>query len=555
MTKFQVLKTVLNIFLIAGAICSCFSQSQDAWVGYGGNGEHTGDSSVGAQPLSQILWQASMDDSPPYNGNDLFIHYGSPVVTPNGTVVYPVRHADNSFSIIARNITTGAIIWSANTSYSFPSGYDWIPSFGMTLIQLPSANANTKNFAVCWPESGGRIAIRPYPDQPNRSVKILSFYPSYQYDADPSTYDSNVHICTPLTAGSNGRLYFGFQVSSSVPNNLQSGIAYMNLRGGGKWVSTTAASGDSSMTQVQFNCAPAITPDNSSIYIGVAQSNWSRGYLLRLDGTTLATTGSVVPIDPYANAPASILSSSTASPMIAPDGSVFYGVLENTFATNHDRGYMMHYSSDLTTTYTPGSFGWDDTASIVPSSIVSSYTGTSPYLIMCKYNNYAGYGNGSNVGNGVNEIAILDPNATEIDPYTNATVMNEVETLVGPTPNAYYRENGYPLAVYEWCINMAAIDIPNHSVLAGSEDGNLYRWNLDTDTITQTINLTAGIGEAYTPTIIAPGGQVLAINNAILFCIGGTTSMPNQTKKKSMVRQADSVVVNHVHLDLKAKSH
>jgi hypothetical protein len=49
---------------------------------------------------------------------------------------------------------------------------------------------------------------------------------------------------------------------------------------------------------------------------------------------------------------------------------------------------------------------------------------------MTKYNNYAGAG-----GNGLNKLAILDPNATEMDPVTGVTVMNEVLTVLSPTPN------------------------------------------------------------------------------------------------------------------------
>jgi hypothetical protein len=74
--------------------------------------------------------------------------------------------------------------------------------------------------------------------------------------------------------------------------------------------------------------------------------------------------------------------------------------------------------------------------------------------------------------------------------------------------------------VKEWCINTAAIDPFTKSVLANSEDGNLYRWDLTTNSFTQTIKLSTGIGEAYTPTMIGSDGTAYAINDAILDAIG-----------------------------------
>jgi hypothetical protein len=189
---------------------------------------------------------------------------------------------------------------------------------------------------------------------------------------------------------------------------------------------------------------------------------------------------------------------------------VYYGVLETPFGENNDRGWMLHFNSTLSQLKTPGAFGWDDTASIVPVTMVPSYHGSSPYLLMTKYNNYLGIG----TGNGANKIAILDPDATEVDPVTGITVMNEVLTMIGQTPD------GPPPSVKEWCINSAAIDPSTNAVFAGSEDGRLYRWDLATNTLTQKIVLTSGIGEAYTPTVVGPNGFVYAINNATLFAIG-----------------------------------
>src|SRR5262249_18930647 len=38
----------------------------------------------------------------------------------------------------------------------------------------------------------------------------------------------------------------------------------------------------------------------------------------------------------------------------------------------------------------------------------------------------------------------------------------------------------------------------------------------------ETLVLTPGLGEAYTPTVAGPDGQVYAINNATLFAVGAT---------------------------------
>jgi hypothetical protein len=134
---------------------------------------------------------------------------------------------------------------------------------------------------------------------------------------------------------------------------------------------------------------------------------------------------------------------------------------------------------------------------------------------MTKYNNYAGI----STGDGHNRIAILDPNATENDPVISSTkVMKEVITKLGVTPDPNFPN--FPGAVREWCINTAAVDPFTRSVIANSEDGNLYRWDLSTNTLSQVIRLSGGIGEAYTPTVIGSDGTVYGINDAVLSAVG-----------------------------------
>jgi hypothetical protein len=345
----------------------------------------------------------------------------------------------------------------------------------------------------------------------------IAFYGNAAYAANPAIFNNSVQISTPLTADSSGGVYFGFVVTGSNPANLTSGIARISSDGTGTWMSAQALSGgDSSITQVALNCAPALSNDQTILYFGVSNGiEFGAGYLVAADSVTLAPLAHVQLMDPRGGL-ATVSTDSSASPMVGPDGDVYYGVLENSCCSSHnDRGWMLHFNAALTQAKIPGSFGWDDTPSVVPSNLVPSYSGASSYLILVKYNNYVGAGSGT----GVNKLAVLDPNATQQDEYsaTSVQVMREVLTITGVTPAP---QAGYPSAVREWCINTAAIDPLTKSALVNSEDGVVYRWDFTTNTFTQSLRLTAGRGEAYTPTLIGTDGTVYAINDAILFAVG-----------------------------------
>jgi hypothetical protein len=208
-----------------------------------------------------------------------------------------------------------------------------------------------------------------------------------------------------------------------------------------------------------------------------------------------------------------ISTSSSASPTVGPDGDVYFGVLESSFGTHDARGWLLHFNAALTRTKTPGSFGWDNTVSVVPASAVPRYHGRSPYLLVSKYNNYLGVGPH---GNGRNEVAVLDPRTSQKDPFANVRTMKAVETILSPV-----HQPGAPReARYEWCIDSAVVDTADDSVMVNSEDGMLYRWDLASNKLAEKIRLNAPRGEAYTPTIIGPDGTVYAINNATLYAIG-----------------------------------
>jgi hypothetical protein len=230
---------------------------------------------------------------------------------------------------------------------------------------------------------------------------------------------------------------------------------------------------------------------------------------VQLDSATLAKRAGRPLLDPATSAAASVSDDGTSSPAVGPDGDVYIGVLESTFGAHNGRGWLLHFDATLATPKIPASFGWDLTPSVVPASMIPSYAGPSTYLLAIKYNNYAGAG----WGDGMNRVAIVDPNAAQADTVTSSVqVMREVQTMLGPTAET--------VGVKEWCINTAAVDPLTSSLLVNSEDGFLYRWHLPSNTFSERIRMNNGVAQSYTPTLIAPDGRVYSVNNATLFSIG-----------------------------------
>jgi hypothetical protein len=141
-------------------------------------------------------------------------------------------------------------------------------------------------------------------------------------------------------------------------------------------------------------------------------------------------------------------------------------------------------------------------------------------LIFSKYNNYL-----VGDGDGVNRIALLDPNATQIDlhPSANGLVeMREVLTVCGPTPDDENFSTTFPNVKREWCINTPAVNPATQSIFTPSEDGQIYRWDLAENSLSQAVRLTPGIGAPYVPTVIGPDGTVFTLNGGTLFALGTT---------------------------------
>ena len=121
--------------------------SGQAWSGYGHDAQHTdlgpttAQGGVAAQSLGQIVWETSVDLTPNPNAA---VHYGSPMITAQNTVVVPVKTTlTGGFQLQAQQGSNGQKMWTVASDYVTPA-YTWIPPFGPTLtssnrIYMPGA--------------------------------------------------------------------------------------------------------------------------------------------------------------------------------------------------------------------------------------------------------------------------------------------------------------------------------------------------------------------------------------------------------------------------------
>jgi hypothetical protein len=293
-----------------------------------------------------------------------------------------------------------------------------------------------------------------------------------------------------------------------------------------------------------LNSTPAIGPDGT-IYVPSVAHLWSReawllavnpdltpkwqtslrdrfndgcGVLLPASATeggcrAGATTG----VDPAQNRPGAgrILDDGTSAPVVAPDGTVFFGAYTR---YNYAQGHMMHFSASGQ--YLGGyAFGWDDTPSI--------YQHDGTYSLLTKDNHYGATGSYCNVNAwcpldrtasnpGYPEqyfLSQLSPNLTVEWQYQNTNTNSCTRHPDGSITCVSDHPHGF-----EWCVNAPAVDV-NGVFFANSEDGGLYEINQGGG-LRSTLFLNLAIGAAYTPIAIAPDGKIYAENFGTLFVIG-----------------------------------
>lgn len=299
-----------------------------------------------------------------------------------------------------------------------------------------------------------------------------------------------------------------------------------------------------------MNIAPAIGPDGTIYSVTTAHFNGAYGYLVALnpdlsrkwvaslsnrfdDGCGVAVSaggwlppngqpggcsaGASLGVDPSTNQPGSgyVNDSSSASPVVAPDGSVLYGAYSR---YNYAQGHMMHFDASGNYLQAYG-FGWDITPAIfVAGSNWSAVIKENHYNYVGSYCDDATYCPVDRTATNPASpeayyITQLSPVLTAQWQFQNTNTESCSRNADGSLTCASTNPNGF-----EWCVNAPAID-SNGVVYANSEDGNLYAIGQGGGMLAKIFQQLA-LGAAYTPASIGGDGRIYTQNDGHLFVVG-----------------------------------
>jgi uncharacterized protein (TIGR03437 family) len=301
--------------------------------------------------------------------------------------------------------------------------------------------------------------------------------------------------------------------------------------------------------RVALNVAPAVGPDGTIYSVTRSQFNSHYAFLVALapdlslkwaaslrgrfnDGCGVSVLnggwlppngapggcrdGAPLGVDPSTNRPGdgAVDDSSSASPVIAPDGTILFGSYSR---YNYGQGHLVRFDASGNYLGSFG-FGWDITPAIF------SQNGT--WSIVLKNNHYS-------LGSYCDDDTFCPPNRTATNPNspeqyfvsqlnsdftiqwsfqntnTQSCILNADGTLscVSDHPNGF-----------EWCVNAPVVD-GNGTVYANSEDGNLYAISPG-GMLKEKIFQQLAIGAAYTPASLGGDGKIYSQNDGHLFVVG-----------------------------------
>jgi hypothetical protein len=510
---------------------------------------------------------------------DLLVHYQVPLIDGNDVYMEFKSGNPSKNSFTGLNWAENKLTWQSGNLvqvWSFPS--DWKAPGSYLDFWEPVFHSVLANGALYVPGASGTIfKVDKSTGAQIARINPFTTLDSNTYTAGPISADSSGNLYyNVIKLQPGGGFYSKDSVDSWLvkvaPDNSTTRVSYSVLTPGtpgpdagceisfpqaqAPWppsptaVAPTVRCGP---MRVALNIAPAIAPDgtiytiarshaafaNRSGFLIAVNPNLSLKWISSLNnrfsdgcGVPISSGGVLPPngqlggcrvganlgVDPGVNHAGGgrVLDDSSASPTVAPDGSVFYGAYSR---YNYAQGHLMHFSSTgaFLGAYR---FGWDLTAGIV------SHGGT--YSVVIKDNQYGEVGSYCDVesvcpsdrtvanSNGYPEsyfITQLNHNLNVEWRFQNTNTFScsrqpdSSVTCVSDHPNGF-----------EWCVNAMVIDA-NGVVYANSEDGNLFALNSD-GTLKQKIFQQLALGAAYTPASIGLDGKIYSQNAGHLFVAG-----------------------------------
>ena len=520
------------------------------WPQWGNTAQHESATTVVARRIDRIEQEVVIDPNAEQieslADSELIAHYPVPLIDGNDVVllrksgpIFDLQHWETQTWSVAGMRRAGTQL---TTHWLYESDWKPLPTAWEPVCH-PAIGAD----AVWAPGAGGTI------DKLDRETgaRIARFNP-FGTSVDPSIF-----MTGPPVIDAGGNVYYNaMQVQASNPFVSDVVDAWLvrigadNTIGKATFTSLTPnAPGPSDMCTAVFdvsqlpwppapnavapmnrcggerpgiNVAPAVGSDGTIYTISRAHFNSRYGFLVAVnpnltpkwaaslrnrfsDGCDVTIPPSGTPggcragttpgVDPADNQPGSgvVNDTSTASPVVLPDGNILYGAYTR---YNYAQGHTMMFGAGGRYLRAYG-WGWDLTPSV--------YRHHGTYSVLLKENHYS---LGSYCGNPT--FCPFDRTGnTPSDP--EQYFITQLNTSLQPDWK-FKSDTGY-----EWCVNAVAVDARG-VVYADSEDGNLYAI-AQGGTLEQRIFLRLALGAAYTPTSIGPDGRVYTQNDGIMFVI------------------------------------
>lgn len=560
-----------------------FAQSESAWHQWGGGPRHAGTLPVYGQGLNRAMADIIYDPFVPQEraeaGGNLLVHYQTPLS--DGKEVFMEVKGGTYTDRATRHTQIWSMRkfeWVADQLVErWTTATDWKPVPAGTTGFEPVFHGALSDQFVYIPGAGGTVL------ELDRTTGAFI----RRLGQTGATLDPTLYLTGPLTLGSDRTLYYntiklaatnpwsgdhlGAWLVKVTPDGTTTRVSYQTLVAGAP-AANAQCSGSFPASQLPWppspnavaptvtcgsqrsglNLAPAIGPDGTIYTASRAHfasrwgwvvavnpdltPKWSMSLrnrfndgcnvLLPTNGTpggcrSGATTG----VDPSDNQLGSgiVNDDSTASPVVAPDGTIYIGTYSR---YNHSQGHTVRVSA--TGTFLAAyPFGWDVTPAL--------YVHDGTFSVVTKENRY------TDAGSYCGDPSWCPPTRvpgddegyyiTQLDAGLNMEwryKSTNTESCNRLSDGSVSCVSDHPQG-FEWCVNALAVDARG-VVYVNSEDGHLYAINQG-GTLRERLFLQNALRAAYTPLSLGADGKIYTQNAGHLFAVGSSLGRRRAVRK------------------------